>query len=52
MRLRRSLSRCLAVAVATGAPAAGVAAAPAMAGTWAWGPAAYIRNVGPAPRWR
>ncbi|AYN39443.1 SH3 domain-containing protein [Streptomyces dangxiongensis] len=131
MRLRRSLTRCLAVAVATGVLAGGVAVAPAVAddgrgtddagsrrtttaahdddsgpyqgvvtargglwlrdrpdrgsrrvrlvpegetvsvfcktggepvrgnplwylltdGTWAWGPAAYIRNVGPAPRW-
>ncbi|MFB0618246.1 SH3 domain-containing protein [Streptomyces sp. AGS-58] len=131
MRLRRSLTRCLAVAVATGALTTGVAVAPAAAGdgrrtdtpgpalrddgqgtdtpgpyqgvvtargglwlhdrpdrgsrrvrlvpegetvsifcktggeavrgnplwylltdgTWAWGSAAYIRNVGPAPRW-
>ncbi|MEU3860929.1 SH3 domain-containing protein [Streptomyces sp. NPDC028722] len=126
MRLRRSLTRCLAVAVTTGALAAGAAVAPAVAGdargtddpgsaahddasgpyqgvvtargglwlrdrpdrgsrrvrlvpegetvsvfcktggepvrgnplwylltdgTWAWGSAAYIRNVGPAPRW-
>ncbi|WP_313905586.1 hypothetical protein [Streptomyces sp. SLBN-134] len=20
-------------------------------GTWAWGPAAHIDNIGPAPRW-
>ncbi|MDH6224999.1 MULTISPECIES: SH3 domain-containing protein [Streptomyces] len=20
-------------------------------GTWAWGPARYIKNIGPAPRW-
>ncbi|MFF9088193.1 SH3 domain-containing protein [Streptomyces sp. NPDC014991] len=51
MRLRRSLTRCLAVAVAGGAPADGAAVAPAVAddGRGPAGPGSALRDDDPGP---